>query len=106
MGEREIFKMAKSNTNAPKTTNLTTKVAGVSVKAVKKTWTDGKVSADVTLSIGKAELVSIYGIRVVDGSNGAFLSMPSRKGSEGKYYYQANINDEDIKSALLELLTE
>ena len=96
--------MAK--TTKPETEVLTTKVAGVSVKAVKKTWTDGKVSADVTLSIGKAEIVTIYGIRVVDGSNGAFLSMPSRKGSDGKYYYQANIIDEDIKSAVLELLTE
>ena len=96
--------MAK--TTKPETEVLTTKVAGVSVKAVKKTWTDGKVSADVTLSIGKAEIVTIYGVRVVDGSNGVFLAMPSRKGSDGKYYYQANIIDEDIKSALLELLTE
>ena len=98
--------MAKSNTNAPQTTNLTTKVAGVSIKAIKKTWADDSVSADVTLSIGKAEIVTIYGVRVVDGSDGAFLSMPSRKGSGGNYYYQANIIDEDIKSALLELLTE
>ena len=104
MGESEIFIMAK--TTKPETEVLTTKVAGVSVKAVKKTWTDGKVSADVTLSIGKADIVTIYGVRVVDGSNGAFLSMPSRKGNDDKYYYQANIIDEDIKSALLELLTE
>ena len=96
--------MAK--TKKPETEVLTTKVAGVSVTAVKKTWVDGKVSADVTLSIGKAEIVTIYGVRVVDGSNGAFLSMPSRKGSDGKYYYQANIIDEDIKSALLDLLVE
>ena len=96
--------MAK--TTKPETEVLNTKVAGVSVKAVKKSWADGKVSADVTLSIGKAEIATIYGVRVVDGSNGAFLSMPSRKDSDGKYYYQANIIDEDIKSALLELLTE
>lgn len=96
--------MAK--TNKPGMEELTTKIAGVSVKAVKKTWADDRVSADVTLSIGKAEIVTIYGVRVVDGSNGVFLSMPSRKGSDGKYYYQANIIDEDIKSAVLELLTE
>lgn len=96
--------MAK--TTKPETEVLTTKVAGVSVKAVKKTWADDKVSADVTLSIGKAEIVTIYGVRVVDGSNGAFLSMPSRKGNDGNYYYQANIIDEDLKSAVLELLTE
>lgn len=96
--------MAK--TTKPETEELSTKIAGVSVKAVKKTWADDKISADVTLSIGKAEIVTIYGIRVVDGSKGAFLSMPSRKGSDGKYYYQASINDKDIKSALLDLLTE
>ena len=96
--------MAK--TTKPETEVLTTKVAGVSVKVVKKTWADDSMSADVTLSIGKAEIVDIYGVRVVNGSKGAFLSMPSRKGSDGKYYYQANIIDEDIKSALLELLTE
>ena len=96
--------MAK--TNKPETEVLTTKVAGVYVKAVKKTWADATVSADVTLSIGKAEIVTIYGTRVLHGSNGVFLAMPSQKGNDGKYYYQANIIDEDIKSALLELLTE
>ena len=96
--------MAK--TTKPETEVLTTKVAGVSVKAVKKTWTDGSMTADVTLSIGKAELVTIYGIRLRHGCDGVFLSMPSRKGSDGRYYYQANIIDEDIKSAVLELLTE
>ena len=96
--------MAK--TTKPETEVLTTKVAGVSVKVVKKTWADDTVSADVTLSIGKAELVTIYGVRVLHGSNGVFLGMPSRKGNDGKYYYQANIIDEDIKSAVLELLTE
>lgn len=96
--------MAKST--KPEMETLTTKVAGVSVKVVKKTWADTTVSADVTLSIGKAEIVTIYGVRVREGSNGAFLSMPSRKGNDGKYYYQANIIDEDIKSVVLELLTE
>ena len=48
--------MAKSN--APKTTNLTTKVAGVTIEIVKKIWSDASVSCDVTLSIAKAELVT------------------------------------------------
>ena len=95
-----------TKTNKPETEVLTTKVAGVSVKVVKKTWADDTVSADVTLSTGKAELVTIYGIRVIPGSNGVFLAMPSRKGSDGKYYNQANLIDEDIKSDVLEILTE
>ena len=96
--------MAKSN--APKTTNLTTKVAGVSIEIVKKTWSDDSISCDVTLSIAKAELVTIYGIRVVEGKKGKFLSMPSRKGNDGTYYSHARIVDHDICNAILETVTE
>lgn len=96
--------MAKANT--PKTTNLTTKVAGVTIEIVKKTWSDESVSCDVSLSVAKAELVTIYGIRVVEGKKGKFLSMPSRKGSDGKYYLHAYIADEDVYNAILETVTE
>lgn len=98
--------MAKANTNAPKVTNLTTKVAGVTIEIVKKTWSDDTVSCDVTLSVAKAELVTIYGIRVVEGKKGKFLSMPARKGSDDKYYSHAYIADEDICNAILETVTE
>lgn len=104
VGEREIFNMAKS-TN-PKTTYLTTKVAGITIEIVKKTWSDGGVSCDVTLSINKAEIVTIYGIRLVEGKNGKFLSMPSRKGSDGTYYSHARIVDNDICNAIVETVTE
>lgn len=96
--------MAKANT--PKTTNLTTKVAGVTIEIVKKTWNNERVSCDVTLSVAKAELVSIYGIRIVEGKKGAFLSMPARKGSDGNYYSHAYIADEDVYKAILETVTE
>lgn len=98
--------MAKSNTNAPKTTNLTTKVAGVTVEIAKKTWSDESVSCDVTLSVAKSELVTIYGIRVVEGKKGKFLSMPARKCSDGNYYSHAYIADEDVYNAILETVTE
>ena len=104
VGEREIFNMAKS-TN-PKTTYLTTKVAGMTIEIVKKTWSDGGVSCDVTLSINKAEIVTIYGIRLVEGKNGKFLSMPSRKGSDGTYYSHARIVDIDICNAIFKTVTE
>lgn len=89
-----------------KTTHLTTKVAGVTIEIVKKTWSDESVSCDVTLSVAKAELVTIYGIRIVEGKKGKFLSMPARKGSDGKYYSQAYIVDEDVYKAILETVTE
>lgn len=96
--------MAKENT--PKTIHLTTKVAGVSIEIVKKTWSNESVSCDVTLSVAKAELVTIYGIRIVEGKKGKFLSMPSRKGSDGNYYSHAYIADEDVYNAILETVTE
>ena len=96
--------MAKANT--PKTTNLTTKVAGVTIEIVKKTWSNDSISCDVTLYIAKAKLVTIYGIRVIEGKNGKFLSMPSRKGSDGNYYSHAYIEDEDVYNAILETVTE
>lgn len=98
--------MAKSNTNAPKTTNLTTKVAGVTIEIAKKTWSNESVSCDVTLSVAKSELVKIYDIRVVEGKKGKFLSMPARKGSDGNYYSHAYIADEDVYNAILETVTE
>ena len=103
---RRFLKMAKANTNAPKVTNLVTKVAGVTVEIVKKAWSDDSVSCDVTLSVAKAELVTIYGIRIVEGKKGNFLSMPARKGSDGNYYSHAYIADEDIYKAILETVTE
>lgn len=35
--------------------------------------------------------VSIYGCKVVEGKNGDFISFPSYKGSDGKYYSHAYI---------------
>lgn len=96
--------MAKAN--KPKTTQLTSKVAGVTIEIVKKTWSDESISCDVTLSVAKAELVTIYGIRIVEGKKGKFLAMPARKGSDGNYYLHAYIADKDVYNAILETVTE
>lgn len=51
---------------------------------VKKAITVGKnaaVLADVEING-----ITIYGMRVVEGKNGDFLSFPSTKGKDGKYY--------------------
>lgn len=95
-----------ANANTPKITHLTTKVAGVTIEIVKKTWSNESVSCDVSLSVAKAELVTIYGIRIVEGKKGKFLSMPARKGSDGNYYSHAYIADEDVYKAILETVTE
>lgn len=103
-GRKRDFSM-KNSTN-PKVTYLTTKVAGLTIEIAKKEWSDGGVSSDVTLSINKAEIVTIYGIRIVEGKNGKFLSMPARKGKDGTYYSHARIVDNDICNAIMETVTE
>lgn len=42
-----------------------------------KTW----ILADLELNG-----MTVYGVRVVSGKNGDFLSFPQRKGQDGKYY--------------------
>lgn len=46
--------------------------------------------------------VTIYGCRVVEGKNGDFISFPSRKGSDGKYYSIAYAPlDSDTQNTIL-----
>lgn len=52
-----------------------------------KIWSNGGVTADVEING-----VTIYGCRVVEGANEDFLSFPSRKGNDGKYYSYAYIH--------------
>ena len=51
-----------------------------------KEWSDNNIT--FTLIVNG---VSIYGCRIVEGKNGDFVSFPSRKGNDGKYYAHAYI---------------
>ena len=46
--------------------------------------------------------ISIYGCKVVEGKNGDFISFPSRKGKDDKYYSIAwcRLSDDDQKLIL------
>jgi len=46
--------------------------------------TAGKVAAFVDLQTNDG--IILKGFRLVDGSNGLFLSAPDQKGKDGKYY--------------------
>ena len=52
--------------------------------------------------------VSINNCRVVEGKDGDFISFPSRKGNDGKYYKHvyANISPEDSKAILAKVEKE
>lgn len=47
--------------------------------------------------------VTIYGCRFVEGSKGNFVSFPSHKGKDGKYYNYAYIKLDD---AMIQLIDE
>lgn len=43
--------------------------------------------------------ITIYGCKVVEGKNGDFISFPSHKGKDGKYYNHAYIKLSDEAAA-------
>lgn len=49
--------------------------------------------------------VTIYGCKVVEGSKGDFISFPSHKGKDGKYYNHAwvKLSDEDTKAIIAQV---
>ena len=47
--------------------------------------------------------VKIYGCRFVEGKNGDFVSFPSYKGKDGKYYSHAFV---DLDEAMVSLIDE
>lgn len=47
--------------------------------------------------------VTIYGCRFVEGSKGNFVSFPSHKGKDGKYYNHAYIK---LDEAMIQLIDE
>lgn len=46
--------------------------------------------------------ITIYGLRVVEGKNGDFISFPARKGSDGSYYNHVwvKLTDDDTKELI------
>lgn len=60
-----------------------------------KQFKDGGVVFDMQVNG-----VSIYGCRVIESKKGDFVSFPSYKGSDGKYYSHAwvKLSDEDTKA--------
>lgn len=81
--------MAKFNTGNTQAKEQI-KAATLSVSHVKE-WDNG---VTFTLTVDR---VSIYGCRIVSGKNGDFISFPSRKGSDGKYYNHAYIDLTDTE---------
>lgn len=56
----------------------------ISVNRIHKLDGTGAVKAFVSISIN--DEITIKGLRVLDGKNGLFVTMPTEKGKDGKWY--------------------
>lgn len=88
-----------SSTTKAATKKNYTKVDSFSVDRV-KSFDNGGVVADLTING-----IRIYGVNVVEGKDGDFLSFPQRKGKDGKYYsiVWVALSPEDSKDILSEI---
>ena len=61
-----------------------------------------KAFADVIV----AEQVLVKGVRVVEGKDGLFVSMPQNQGKDGKWYEAVMLLNDELKEALQETVLE
>ena len=81
------------NANAKNNNNIEElKIDNYCVKRAITVGKNASVLADVEING-----ITIYGMRVVEGKNGDFLSFPQTKGKDGKYYSVcwAKLSDKD-----------
>ena len=88
-----IEKKGKNIMNV-KTKKNTEKVAKTIEVTRAHQFDDGSITFDMMVNG-----VSIYGCRIASGKNGDFVSFPSRKGKDGKYYSHAYVALDDQETA-------
>lgn len=93
--------MRKPNTDskAGKSKQKELKIDSFSVNRVHQ-FENGGVTFDITING-----ISIYGCNVVESTKGDFISLPQRKGNDGKYYsiVWAKFSEADTKDILAEV---
>ena len=52
-------------------------------------WDDESVSFDLQIAVAPERILTVYGCRIAKGRQDDFVSFPSRKGKDGKYYSHA-----------------
>jgi stage V sporulation protein G len=62
---------------------------------------DSKLKAFVDISLGG---VVVKGLRIVDGSNGLFVSMPRHQGKDGKWYSTVYPTTKELLKQLSDLV--
>ena len=80
MNTRQVSKQATAATSAA---GLAPKPVGLSVKRINRFEGGGNLRAFCDLEIGP---FLVKGLRVVEGKNGLFVSMPQQQGKDGNWY--------------------
>ena len=58
-----------------------------------RNWEKGQITFALELEVAKDRILTIYGCRIAAGTTGVtFISFPSRKGTDGKYYSHAYVH--------------
>ncbi len=73
----------------------------IQVSRIYKIDGDTKLKAFVDISLGG---VVVKGLRIVDGSNGLFVSMPQHQGKDGKWYSTVYPTTKEIQKQLSDLV--
>lgn len=77
---------------------------GVEVLRLHRLGGDSNLKAFADVSFAGAFIVK--GIKVVEGKKGLFVSMPSEKGKDGKWYDTAHPLTKEFREALSEVVLE
>ena len=75
----------------------------IQVSRIHRFDSDSKLKAFVDISLAG---VVVKGLRIIDGSNGLFVSMPRHKGKDGKWYDTVFPATKELRRQLNELVLE
>ena len=67
---------------------MSKETSGIEVTRMHRLNSDSNIKAFVDVSFGGEFMVK--GLKVIEGQNGRFVSMPSEKGKDGKWYDKAH----------------
>lgn len=77
------------------------KITDVRVRKIKS---DGKLKAYVTVTFDNAFV--IHNVKVIEGKNGAFIAMPSRRTKNGEYKDVAHPIHSDFRNQMKDVILE
>jgi stage V sporulation protein G len=75
----------------------------IEIARLHKLDSDSALKAFADVAIGQ---VLVKGVRIVEGKNGMFITMPQSQGKDGKWYCTVMLLDENLKEELNKTVLE